>query len=172
MAVSAERNFEVRHGIGYCENVGCEGSDRVILPSEAEFFLCETCGHSGKMEMERGFVTGKTGIIGEVRVEYGFDPRRGRYRATAIARDESLPSGLDVYTRCSPLTRSEEEALSLAEALLLKMNSFRHPSDRMEIPSAASFVLSFDDDIALFRQSLQLLRAKWEEAAGLLEQRR
>jgi hypothetical protein len=170
--VSAKRDIRLRHGIGYCENASCEGSDRVILPNEAEIFLCPTCGYSGKVEMERGFFTGKTGIIGEVRVEYGFDPRKGRYRATVIVRDESLPSGLDVYTRCSPLTRSEEEALGLAEALLLQMNHYRDPSDRMEISRAASFVLSFDDDIVLFRQSLQRLREEWEKAAALLERRR
>ncbi len=67
--------------------------------------------------MERGFLTGKTGIIREVRVEYHFDPRKRRCRATAIVRDESLPGGLDLYTRLSPPTRSEESALSLAEAL-------------------------------------------------------
>jgi hypothetical protein len=161
----------VRYGIGYCGNAGCENSDRIILPIEAEVFLCESCGQSGKVEMERGFLTGETGVIGEVRVEYDFDPRKGRYRGMAIVRDESLPGGLDVYTRRSPLTRSEEDALSLAEALLLQLNRCRDPSDEGEIPRVASFVLSFDDDIVLFRQSLRHLRVQWE-ATRLLERRR
>jgi hypothetical protein len=139
----------------------------VILPSEPEAFICKACGQSGKVEMERGFLTGETGIIGEVRVEYDFDPRKGRYRATAIVRDESLPSGLDVYTRLSPLTRSERLALGLAEALLLQLNRCRGPSNETEIPRTASFVLSFDDDIKLFRESLRQFREQWEAAAHL-----
>jgi hypothetical protein len=160
----------VRHGIGYCENADCEGSDKVILPNEAEVFLCESCGQSGKVEMERGFLTGETGIIGEVRVEYDFDPRKGRYRATAIVRDESLPSGLDVYTRLSPLTRSEKLALGLAQALLLQLNRCRSPSSEAETVRAASFVLSFDDDIKLFRERLRHFRVQWE-ATAVLERR-
>jgi hypothetical protein len=161
----------MRHGIGYCQNAGCENSDRIILPNETEVFICESCGQPGKIEMERGFLMGETGIIREVRVEYSFDPRKGRYREIAIVRDESLPSGLDVYTRRLPLTKSEKSALSLAEALFLQLNRCRGPSDESEIPRAAEFVLSFDDDIALFRQSLRQLTAQWEAAAPL-ERRR
>ena len=161
----------MRHGIGYCENAGCENSDWLIFPNQAEGFLCESCGQPAKVEMERGFLMGETGIIREVRVEYSFDPRKGRYREIAIVRDESLPSRLDVYTRCSPLTKSEKSALSLAEALFVQLNRCRGPSGESEIPRTAEFVLSFDDDIALFRQSLRQLTAQWE-AAALLERRR
>ena len=160
----------MRQGIGYCENAGCERSERIILPNEAEVFFCASCDQPGKVEMERGFLTGETGIIREVRVEYDFDSEKGRYRATAIVRDESLSSGLDVYTRRSPLTRSEQSALGLAEALFVQLNRCRGPSSEGEIPRAASFILSFDDDIALFRRSLRHLRDRWE-AAALLERR-
>jgi hypothetical protein len=142
----------------------------MILPNEPEVFFCGSCGGPGKVEMERGFLTGESGIIREVRVQYNFDPRKERYRATAIVRDETLPDGLDLYTRLSPLTRSEESALGLAEALFVQLNRSRGPSDEGDIPRAAAFVLSFDDDIVLFRQSLRDLRRRWE-AATLLEPR-
>ncbi len=145
--------MRVRHGIGYCENAGCENSDRTILPNEAEIFICESCGQPGKIEMERGFSTGETGIVREVRVEYSFDPRKGRYRRIAIVRDESLPTGLDVYTRRSPFTPSEKSALSLAEALFVQLNRCPGPSKESELPRAASFVLSFDDDIGSFARA-------------------
>ncbi len=138
----------------------------MILPHEAEIFICESCGQPGKVEMERGFSTGETGIVREVRIEYSFDPRKGGYRGIAIVRDDSLPSGLDVYTRCSPLTKSEKSALSLAEALFVQLNRCPGPSKESELPRAASFVLSFDDDIAVFRRSLRHLRARWEDAAA------
>jgi hypothetical protein len=136
----------------------------VIHPNELEVFVCKSCGRPGKVEMERGFLTGQSGIIREVRVEYDFDRRTGRYRGVAIVRDESLPSGLDVYTRRSPLTRSEKSALSLAEALLLELNRCHGPFDGNNVPRAASFMLSFDDDVALFRQSLRDFAAAWRSA--------
>ena len=160
----------MRHGIGYCGNAGCENSERMILPAEPEVFICESCGQPGKVEMERGFSKGETGIVREVRVEYSFDPRKGRYRKTAIVRDESLPSGLDVYTRCSPLTKDKKSALSLAEALFVQLNQCYGPPKKSDLPRRASFVLSFDDDIAVFRRSLRDLRARWEDVA-LLELR-
>ena len=115
--------------------------------------------------MERGFRTGETGIIREVRVEYNFDPAKRRYREIAVVRDESLPSGYDVYTRRSPLTRNASSALGLAEALFVQLNCCRGTSNESEIPRAPEFVLSFDDDLALFRLSLRHLRAQWEAAA-------
>jgi hypothetical protein len=162
----------MRHGIGYCGNAGCEDGERMILPTEAEIFICESCGQPGKVEMERGFSTGETGIIREVRVKYSFDPRGGRYRRTAVVRDESLPSGLDVYTRCSPLTEDKKSALSLAEALFVELNRWYGPPKKSDLPRAASFVLSFDDDIAIFRQGLRHLRERWEDAALLALRRR
>jgi hypothetical protein len=161
----------VRRGIGYCENAGCENSDRIILPEGIEAFACESCGQPGKIEMEGGFLTGDTGIIREVRVDYHFDPKKRCYRATAIVRDETLPAGLDVYTRRSPFTKSEVSALSLAEALFIQLNRCRGPTDEGEIPRSSEFILFFDDDIALFRQSLRHLTAQ-REAAELLERRR
>jgi hypothetical protein len=83
----------------------------------------------------------------------------------------ATPGGLDLYTRLLPLTRSEESALSLAEALFVQLNRYRNPSDESKISRTASFVLSFDDDIALLRQSLRHLRDRWE-AAEFLERRR
>ena len=153
----------MKRGVGYCENTDCEDYAKgVFLLNHGDTVYCPRCRQLGKVEKERGFYTGNSDVFKEVRVEYNFDSRTGRYREIAIVRDESLPSGLDVYTRRSPLTKSEKEAISLAEALLLQLNRYRDPSDETGVQHAASFILSFDEDIALLRQSLRLFRARWE----------
>ena len=159
---TGERGAGIMRGMGYCQNADCGNPDGIFLANEREAFFCGYCGKRGKVETERGFHTGKTGIFKEVRVEYNFYPTHGRYREVAIVRDESLPTSCDVYTLRSPLIKSKERALRFAETLFVNLGHCRGQADRSKMPRAAEIILSFDDDLALFRQRLQQLSARWD----------
>jgi ribosomal protein S27AE len=156
---TAERGAGIEGGMGYCQNADCGNPDGVFLANAGEAFFCGSCGKRGKVETERGFHTGKTGIFKEVRVEYNFDPTTGRYREVAIVRGDGLPTSYDVYTLRSPLIKSKKRALRFAETLFLKLNHCRGQAGRSKMPRAGEIILSFDDDLALFRQRLQQLSA-------------
>jgi hypothetical protein len=157
---TGERGDGIKRGMGYCQNVECGNPDGIFLANAGEAFFCGYCGKRGKVETERGFHTGKIGIFKEVRVEYNFDATKGRYREVAIVRGESLPTSYDVYTLRSPLIKSKKLALRLAETLFVDLNHCRGQADRSKMPRAAQITLSFDDDLALFRQRLQQLSAR------------
>lgn len=156
---TGERGAGIKRSVGYCQNADCGNPDGIFLANAREAFFCGYCGKRGKVETERGFHTGKTGISKEVRVEYNFDPTKGRYREVAIVRDESLATSYDVYTLQSPLIKSTKRALRFAETLFVNLNHCRDQGDRSKILRAAEIILSFDDDLALFRQRLQQLSA-------------
>jgi len=157
---TGEPGARMKRGMGYCQNADCGNPDGIFLANAREAFFCGHCGEHGKVETERGFHTGKAGIFKEVRVEYKFDPSKGRYREVAIVRDESLPTSYDVYTLRSPLIKSKKRALRLAETLFLNLNHCRRQRDTIKMPRAGEMILSFDDDLALFRQRLQQLSAR------------
>ena len=154
----------MKRGIGYCLNTDCENADGVLLLSPGDTFFCQSCGRSGKVEKERGFQTGSTGIFREVRVEFDFEPIEARYREVAIVRDESLPSRHDTYTLQSPFLKSEKQALELAETFFVNLTR----AARVEIPRTAEVLLSFDDDFAALQQRL---RQVWEAGERCLRPR-
>jgi len=157
---TAERGAGIEGGMGYCQNADCGNPDGIFLANASEAFFCGHCGERGKVEAERGFRTGKIGVFKEARVEYNFDPSRGRYREVAIVRDESLPTSYDVYTLRSPLIRSKKRALRFAETLFVDLNHCRGQAGRSKMPRAGEIILSFDDDLALFRQRLHQLSTR------------
>lgn len=85
---------------------------------------------------------------------------------TVTALREAAISGLKsvfggpVHTLRSPLIKNKRRALRLAETLFLNLNHYRVQRDRSKMPRAGEIILSFDDDIALFRQRLQRLSVR------------
>ncbi len=150
----------MNRGMGYCQNADCGNLDGIFLANAREAFFCGCCGKQGKVETERGIHIGKTGIFKEVRVEYKFDRTKGRYREVAIVRGEGLPANYDVYTLRSPLINSRKRALRFAEMLFMNLNHCRRQGDRSKMPRAGEIILSFDDDLTLFRQRLHQLSAR------------
>ena len=155
---------EMGNGIGYCQNADCENADGVLLLNSGDTFFCRSCGRSGKVETERGFHVGSTGIIREVRIEFNFEPIEARYREVAIVRDASLSDRHDTYTLQSPFLKSEKQALELAETFFVNLTR----AARVEIPRTAEVLLSFDDDFAALQQRL---RQVWEAGERCLRPR-
>ena len=110
-------------GAGYCTNRDCVDFARcVLIVGPGEKFDCPSCALAGWVERERGHIRGGFRLYSEVRVEYGFDPRRRCYRDIARVKDTSVRSCQNVYTLQSPLIAGELEAHAIAEAILKNLN--------------------------------------------------
>ncbi len=161
----------MKRGVGYCENTDCKDyAKAVFLLNHGDTLCCPRCCQLGKVEQERGFYTGNSDIFQEVRVEYNFDPIHSIYREIAIVRDESLRGRNNVYTLQSPLIKTEERALNVAEAILANLNRYRGLLSGDDIPRTTEIILSFDDDFEEFSGRLKQL-SKECEASGLREAR-
>ncbi len=159
----------MRRGVGYCENTDCEDYAKgVFLLNHGDTFYCPRCRQLGKVERERGFYAGNSGIFKEVRVEYNFDPTSNVYREIAIVRDESLWGRNNVYTMQSPLIKTEKRALKIAEAILSNLNRHPRPPSENEIPRTTEIVLSFDDPVDEFKRKVGQLGRELEQS-GLSE---
>ena len=156
---------DIKRGVGYCENTGCEDYAKgVFLLNHNQPFHCPRCRQLCKVEKERGFHAGNTGVFKEVRVEYNFDPISNVYREIAIVRDESLWGRNNVYTMQSPLIKTEKRALKVAEALLANLNRYQGPLTGDEIPRTTEIVLSFDDSFEEFKSKVDQLGRELEQS--------
>ena len=112
-------------GVGYCVNSACEAylRGRVLTKCELSRFLCPRCGYNGRLELERGVRSGRSGRITEVRVEYGYDALRGIYSESTVVHDDSRSPGRAVYTLQSPLIQTADTAIAVARTILARLNA-------------------------------------------------
>ena len=159
----------MKRGVGYCENTDCEDYAKgVFLLNHSACFICPRCRVEGSVVMEKGFYTGNSDVFKEVRVEFNYDPVNGVYREIGIVRDDSA-SGGNVYTLQSPLIKTENRSLKVAEAVLSNLNRFTGLLSG-EIPTTTEYILSFDDPFEEFQRKVQQL-GKELEGSGLSRNR-
>ena len=140
----------------------------VFLLNHSACFICSRCRVEGSVVMEKGFYTGNSDVFKEVRVEFNYDPVNGVYREIGIVRDDSA-SGGNVYTLQSPLIKTENRSLKVAEAVLSNLNRFTGLLSG-EIPTTTEYILSFDDPFEEFQRKVQQL-GKELEGSGLSRNR-
>jgi hypothetical protein len=104
-------------------NSACETylRGRVLPHHQLERFLCPRCGFSGRVELERGVRSGHGQEVGEVRVEYGYDPVRNIYTESTVVHGERQSGARAVYTLQSPLIQSADTAIGVARTILARM---------------------------------------------------
>ena len=148
----------MKRAVGYCENIGCNDYAKgVFLLNHSPNFLCPNCREQGHIEREVGFYTGNSDIFKEVRVEFNFDPISKVYLEIGIVRDDSLPGAHNVYTLQSPLIKTEQRSLKVAEALLSNLNRYRGLLSDGDIPQTTEILLSFDDPFNSFKEKCRQL---------------
>lgn len=151
----------MKRATGYCENTDCKDYAKgVFLLNHGDVFKCPRCNLPSHIEAERGHYQGDADYFTEVRVEYNFDPIGQRYREIAIIRDESLPLGC-AYTLHSPLIKTENRALKVAEAVLASLNRFGLEDG---IPKQHETMMSFDKPLAEFRADCEALERQLEKS--------
>lgn len=154
----------LRRAVGYCKNAECEDLNKgVFLMNHSETFHCPRCRKVGSVEPEEGSYTGTSDVFKEVRVEYNFDPVENKYRETAIVRDESLWGANNVYTLRSPLIKTENRALKVAEAILANLN--RYGLTDGGIPRTSETVLDFGVSRETFAAQCERLRKELEQSS-------
>jgi hypothetical protein len=168
---STNREYRaMRRGVGYCENADCEDfSKGVFLLNHGTAFYCPHCRQLGFVEPERGDTENEQQIFREVHVHYNYEPIEKKYREIGIVRDEGLPEDrTNSYHLFSPLIKTENRALKVAEAVLGNLNRYRGMLDGEGIPKTTEIVLSFDDELATFAKKLDELSKEWS-ASGVAE---
>jgi len=94
--------------------------------------------------LERGKITKGTGSVYKtVEVEFCYDSKNDHYGEKAIVRDESLYGSHSTYRVSSPLIKTEERALKVAEAILANL-TMRPESVAEGVPSTVYTIVSFD----------------------------
>ena len=161
--------MNMKRGAGYCENTDCEDYAKgvFLLNHDRYNFKCPRCRQAGHVEKEVGSCSGlgATAIFKEVRVEYNFDPVNAVYREIAIVRDESLWGSHSTYTLRSPLIRTQNRALKVAESILANLNRDPGLADSEDIPRTNEVILSLDDSPEEFSRRLKVLEKQWEDSA-------
>jgi len=163
-------NRFMKRGVGYCENADCEDfSKGVFLLNHGDSFYCPRCRVQGFVEKERGNTDNNYDLFREVHVHYNYDPLLKIYREIGIVRDESLPEATtNAYHLFSPLIKTENRALKVAEAVLANLNRYRGVLDGEGVPKTTEVILSWDDDLATFSGKLEKLSKEWE-SSGMME---
>lgn len=133
----------MKRAVGYCTNTDCEDySKGTFLLNHGDKFFCSRCRVLGFIKKEEGDYTQVGEIFTEVRVEYNYSPVDDKYTEIAIVRDESLPEG-NVYTLQSPLVKTQNRALKIAEAILSNLN--RCGVGEGGVPNTRETILCIDD---------------------------
>jgi phage FluMu protein Com len=150
----------MRRAVGYCEKDQCEDFCKgVFLLNYGDAFHCPRCRELGSVVPEKGSYTGKSNIFKEVRVEFNWDNVNREYQEIAIVRDESLWGRCNTYVLQSPLIKTEQRGLKVAEAILSNLNKFSTMTDldNGDIPATQETLLSFDKPLNEFKQDLNVL---------------
>ena len=108
-----------RRGVGYCTSERCPAFFKLQVQIPApEQFRCASCGGAGQLELERGVRGGEGPLVTDVRVEFGFDPRRRIYlQQVAVRAARALRTG-SVFTLQTPLAPDRDAAYALGVSLL------------------------------------------------------
>jgi len=154
-----------RRAIGYCENTDCEDySKGVFLINHGTTFYCPKCRDTGKVVAEQGFIDGRQeSPFKEVRVEFNFDPISHRFREIGIVRDDNVPDTGRTYTLLTPLIKTENRALKVAEAILSNLQCNVEVEDG-ELPRTTEIIVSFDDELDVFFSKMKKLGEAWENS--------
>jgi hypothetical protein len=114
-------------GVGYCANARCPEFLHLRPQLKApEKYRCPVCAVTGQLELERGVRSGEGTVVSEVRVEYGFDPRRSVYRERVALRAARAPRAVGVFTLQTPLISDAGAAGRLGAALLRQLSRPEH----------------------------------------------
>lgn len=122
--ISNRKVLEMKRAVGYCENIDCEDFGKgVFLLNHGNTFYCPRCRDLGFVETEVS-VDNDThdGLYKTVRVEFNFNVCNKTYPEVAIVDIPELTEG-GTYTIKSPLIRTEQRALKVAESVIGHVNS-------------------------------------------------
>ena len=163
----------MRRAVGYCTNIGgaadknpgCEDYAKgVFLLNCGDEFYCPRCRQLGFIVHERGIVRDNNGDpFKEVKVEFNYDPVGTRFREIAVVRDEAIEGRGSQYTLMSPLIKTEQRALKVAEAILANLQRAGNLGD--DIPSTTETIISFDVEVDEFARQMEKLGEEWEKSS-------
>lgn len=114
--------------VGYCENRDCADLLKgVFLLNHGSKFFCPRCRQLGFVEAESRTYIGVNGdkhnaVYKEARVYFNFNAAEKRYPEKAVVSIPGLDKGA-IFEIRSPLVKTEQRALKLAEYALCTANS-------------------------------------------------
>lgn len=121
--------------VGYCDNMACDASHKgVFLLNHGDTFFCLMCRQLGWIEVEKKAYRDLDGVdktqamYREARVIFDYRPATRKYESTAIVSIPGLDHGA-VFEITSPMVKTEERALKIAEYALCTANSGRLSAD-------------------------------------------
>ena len=155
-------NVSIRRGAGFCQSMDCRDYAKgvFLLNPSNDVFTCPCCrGTDTHVEIESGRHANDHEVVKEVRVEYNYDPVNGNYRDTAIVRDEAIPGRANVYTFRSPLIKTEQRALKIAEAMLANSHWSGRKDDDFGYRET-EIILHFDNPMEKFLDELAVLEQR------------
>jgi hypothetical protein len=152
-----------KRAVGYCYNNPCDDvSKGVFLLNHGDTFYCPRCRLPGTVEREVGEVKGEGSFFRQVRVEFNYNPQVKKYLEAGIVAIENVSEG-NTYTLRSPLIKTEQRALKVAEQVLANLNCYGHnPSDTTP---TQELILMLDDDRESFTRSCDKLRQLLEKSS-------
>jgi hypothetical protein len=158
--------MSMKRAVGYCGDTNCDDyAIGVFLLNHGETFYCPRCRAVGSVVAERGISYAKADQpYKEVRVEFNYDPINGRFREIGIVRDEAIRGSGSQYTLLSPLIKTENRALKVAEAILANLQRYADMVVGDYIPRTTETIISFDEDINTFTTKLNQLGDEWENS--------
>lgn len=117
----------MKRGVGYCDNVECEDFLKgTFLLNHGEAWYCPRCRVLGFSEPEHRETSALPGnpdtVYKTVRVHFNYEPTNRRYKEIGIVDINELKTG-DVYDLYSPLIKTEQRALKVAQATMCALNS-------------------------------------------------
>ncbi len=115
--------MSVRRGAGFCLRKGCSAYSQPFFLLEApDAFECPVCLRPGLIESERARRDGADRFVGEVRIDFDFDPARRVYRKRALMMDGRTHGRQATFTLQSPLIDSHERAVRIGRLMMRSLN--------------------------------------------------
>jgi len=134
-------------GVGYCENIECNSYLKgVFLLDSWKKFYCPGCRRQGWVEVERHEDHFNNDadfpVYNLIRVHFDFNPTNRTYLEIALVSINELKYGAE-YEIWSPLIKTEERALKVAEFVICSLNSGNKALDGK---FSNEFVMNFETD--------------------------
>lgn len=160
----------MKRGVGICINSGpwhgeaCEEYGKsTFLLNHGPKFHCGRCRMAGKVVNETSGLLNDNQVVKEVRVEFNYDFKRDKYAGVAIVKDAGLTgSHLNVFTIFSPLIKTEQRALAVAERTLANLRQCRVLPDGDAAMQAHETTLNIDVDMDQWKADLKKVSVDWE----------
>lgn len=131
--------------VGFCREAHCQDFLKgVFLLNHGLTFYCPSCRCMGEIVPEgRTDCPTDSGLYTSVEVEFDYNPADRAYKARAIVKmNGAMQAG--TYKLSSPLIKTENRALKIAEQLLCGLNAGL-PKDRLSQEKLLTFDCSLDD---------------------------